>query len=403
MVSRPDGKPLGFNTQLVHSSTCSSRVGEVKPVVPPIYSSVTYVSEDPADLKSILLGEKEGYVYSRNGNPTVSELRKAIADIEAATDAVVFASGMAAIHASLIALGVSPGTKIVASKDLYGVTVSLLNEVIRPLGVEVIYTDLTDLENAERVITSQKPLVVFCETVSNPLLRIVDIRAIADIAHAVRSFLVVDNTFCTPLMARPLEMGADISLNSTTKYISGHGDVVGGCAAGAWDVCGRMQSVAIYSGGVMGPFEAWLTLRGMRTLGLRFAKQCENAQAISRLLKDHPAVSAVNYPGLESHPQHDLASDMFHGTYGAMLSFSLKDDTVEAAYRFMRALKICLPATSLGDVFTLVLHPATSSHLTMNEDSRRAAGITPGLVRISAGIEDTDDILTDIANALDAI
>ncbi len=391
-----------FGTRAVHSGR--EHPDGLRPVVPPIHASVSYMAEDPDDLRAVLAGEKEGFVYSRNGNPTVEALRRCIADLEEAGDAVVFGSGMAAMHAALLAaLLSSPNRSVVASSHLYGVTISLLNNVLAPLGVKVTYADLTDTSEAREAIERERPAVVLCETVSNPLLRLVDVPALAEVSHASGALLFVDNTFATPLLTRPLEHGADLVIHSTTKYLGGHGDVVGGAVAGPWDICGQARAMSVFCGGVAGPYEAWLTLRGIRTLGLRVPKQCSNAMVIAHALETHPKVSRVNYPGLPSHPQHDLARRLMKGGFGGMVSFELKENTVEAANRFMHGLRLCLPATSLGDVYTLVLHPVNSSHLTMSPEARERVGITPGLLRLSAGVEDDTDIVADLTQALDLV
>lgn len=388
----------GFGTLAVHAG--APRTGDLRPVTPPIHPSVTYLAEEPDDLRAVLSGEKEGYAYSRNGNPTASALRQTITALEGSGDSAVFASGMAAIHAALLAVGAAAGSTVVVGRDLYGVTASLLNNVFTPLGVHVVYTDLVNSQAAREVILAEKPAAVVCETLSNPLLRLVDIAALAEAAHEARALLLVDNTFATPMLLRPLEFGADVSINSTTKYLSGHGDVVGGSAAGAWDVTGRMVAMSVIAGGIMAPFEAWLTLRGIRTLGVRLPRQCSSALALARMLESHPKVGRVYYPGLDSHPQHELASRTLRGGYGGMLSFELREDSTAAANRVMSALKMCLPATSLGDVYTLVLHPVSTSHLTVAPDVREAMGIRPGLLRVSVGIEDEQDILADFDQAL---
>lgn len=398
-AEKPDLTGVGPSTRAVHAGTL--RGPDIRPVVPPIHPSVTYLAEDPDDLRAVLSGEQEGYVYSRNGNPTVATLRESIAGLEGAGDAVAFASGMAAIHAALLAVGVGAGTTLLASRDLYGVTVSLLNTVFVPMGARVVYADLTSLDEARGVLEREKPVAVYCETLSNPTLRLTNLPALADLAHSHGALLLVDNTFATPLLVRPLDLGADVSITSTTKYLSGHGDVIGGAASGAWDVCGRMAALGVFVGGIAGPFEAWLTLRGIRTLGLRVPRQCSTALAIARMLEKHPKVAKTHYPGLPSHPQHELASRLMNGGYGGMVSFELAEDTVDAANRVLSELKLCLPATSLGDVFTLMLHPINSSHLTMSPQDRAKVGVKPGLLRISAGIEDEADILSDLSQALD--
>lgn len=401
MVKETSKGALGPNTLAVHSGIM--RGPDLRPVVPPIHPSVSYMAEDPDDLRAVLSGEKEGYVYSRNGNPTVTALRECIATLEGAGNAAVFGSGMAAIHAALLAAGATAGASLVVSRDLYGVTGSLLREVFAPMGVRVVYADLLNPDEARETIEREKPVAVYCETLSNPLLRVVDIPALSEVAQANGALLIVDNTFATPLLLKPLELGADISLASSTKYLSGHGDVTGGTAAGRWDIVARMAAMAIYAGGIASPFDAWLTLRGIRTLGLRIPRHCSNALAIARLLESHPKVARVHYPGLPSHPGHELATRLMPSGYGGMVAFELVADTVEAANRVLGGLELCLAATSLGDVYTLLLHPVSSSHLTVSPETRQRMGIKPGLIRISAGIEDEADILADLAQALDHV
>ncbi len=389
-------------TQAVHAGARGVAPNCI-PTVPPIHPSVTYSYERVTDLDEVLAGTRPGYVYGRYGTPTVAALEEAVAALEGGESALAFASGMAAIHAALLAFGVRAGTAVVAAQDLYGATYLLLDRLLRTQRVAVQFVDVTDLEGVDEACAALRPAVVLVETVSNPLLKVADLPALAAIAHRWGSALLVDNTFATPYLVRPLTLGADAVIHSATKYLNGHGDVLAGVVVTSAERRATMLEILKMTGGNLGPQEAWLVLRGMRTLALRMRQHCENAREVARWLEGHPRVSRVIYPGLPSHPQHALAGRLFTGRgYGGVVSFELKDAGTEEVFRFMEALRLCMPVTTLGDVWTTVLYPAQSSHRGLSPEERARLGIGDGLVRISVGIEGVEDIIADLEQALSA-
>ncbi len=393
-------------TQLIHGgcySTPTSNAG--RSTVLPIYASTTYIHQNAAALDQAFSGATtEGapaYVYARQGNPNATALEEAMAHAELGVGAVAFGSGMAAIHAALMAAGLAPGAKIVASRDLYGPTVGLLQKVFSPIGVEIILADLCSAEAAE-VLRREQPDVVYVETLSNPLVKLVDLDALSSAAHEVGAISIVDSTFTTPCLVQPIAHGFDLVVHSATKYIGGHGDSTGGIVISASNaLLNQLRTYATLFGAMLSPFELHLMLRGLRTLSLRMERHCENALRVARFLQQHPAVAHVYYPGLPEHPQHELATRLFRSErYGGLLSFDLNRQSREAAYSFMDHLNLCLPATTLGDVFTLVSYPPMSSHRTLTPAERQAMSINEGCIRLSAGIEDIEDILRDLDQAL---
>lgn len=390
-------------TTAVHAGERAPRP-DFTPVSTPIYSTVGYLYDEMEALDGIFGGEREGYVYGRYGNPTVGALERAVAALEGAEGAVAYATGMAAVHAALLGAGLRQGARVVAAADLYGATFSLLDRLLASLGVESTFVRFDDLSEVARVVRQAKPSALYCETVSNPLMRLADLPRLAEIAHAAEALLVVDSTFTSPYLLRPLALGADLVVHSATKYLAGHGDVMGGL------VLANAQRVAVLReqlklvGGNLGPFEAWLILRGLKTLPLRMRQQCENAAQVAAWLAGQARVAQVNYPGLPTHPQHALASTLFAGRgYGGMLSFELRDADQPTAFRFMEALRLVLPATTLGDVYSLVLYPPHSSHRLLPAELRRQLGIGEGLIRMSVGIEAVSDIIADLEQALQRI
>jgi cystathionine beta-lyase/cystathionine gamma-synthase len=389
-------------TRAVHAGEHGRPAGRWRPVVGPIYPSVSYLYPTAQELSAVLGAEEEGYVYHRYGNPTVTAFETAIADLESGEAAHAFASGMAALHAAFLAAGVRAGTTVVAGLDLYGATYSLLNQLFRELGASLAVLDVIDLAAVEQAVRQARAVAVAAETISNPLLRVADVAGLAEVAHRNGARLVIDNTFATPLLCNPLRHGADFVVHSATKYIAGHGDVMAGVVVTSAEGRRRLYELNKLVGGVLGPFEAWLALRGLKTMPLRVERQCTSALQIAETLARDPRVAQVHYPGLSGHPQHGLAKRLFqqHG-YGGVLSFEIAGGDRKAVFRFMEALALCLPATSLGDIYSLVLHPATSSHRSLTPEERAHAGIGEGLVRLSAGIEDVKDILADLDQALD--
>jgi cystathionine gamma-synthase/methionine-gamma-lyase len=392
-----------FHTRAVHAG---ERVppADFTPVTTPIWTTVGYLYENMDDLDAVFDGSKRGQVYLRYSNPTVEAFENAVADLEMADAAQAYGSGMAAIHAALLAAGVKSGTSVVAALDVYGATFSLLNNLFKNMDVNIRMVNASNHGEVESALKETSAVVLYVESISNPLLKVADIPALAGIAHRNSAALLVDNTFASPYLLNPTVHGADMSIHSATKYLSGHGDTLAGVIAASGENKKKLFELNKLVGGVLGPFEAFLALRGMKTLPLRMKQQCENAARIAAWLEKHPRVTKVNYPGLANHPQHELAKKLFEGRgYGGMLSFEIKDADKSKVYRFMEALEICLPATTLGDVYSLVLHPATSSHRGLTPEQRAQVGISDGLVRLSAGIESAEDILSDLEAALSKV
>jgi cystathionine gamma-synthase/methionine-gamma-lyase len=390
-------------TQAVHAGERRPRP-DFTPVSTPIYPSVGYLYDDMEDLDGVFGGERAGYVYPRYGSPTVSALEEAVAILEGAEDAVAFASGMGAVHAALMGAGLRAGTAVVAAGDLYGATYALLERTFTSLGVRVRFVDITDLEQVARAIAHEEPVAVLCEIISNPLMKVADVPALAEMAHGSGAVLIVDNTFATPYLFRPLEVGADYALHSATKYLGGHGDVMAGLVACSAERGLDLRERQKLLGANLGPQEAWLTLRGLKTLALRMRQHCANAQTVAQWLADQPAVARIHYPGLPDHPQHRLAARLFDGQgFGGMLSFDLAGADQAQVFRFMEALELVLPATTLGDVYSLTLYPAHSSHRQVGAAVRAELGIGDGLVRLSVGIEEAGDIIADLAQALQRV
>lgn len=390
-------------TRAVHAGERSPRP-DYTPVVGPIHPTVGFLYDSMDDLDAVFATTREGYVYPRHGSPTVAAFETAMAELEGGEAAHAFASGMGAIHAALLAAGVRAGTGAVAALDLYGATYTLLNRLFGELGLTVRFVDVTDLPAVEEALEGLHPAALVVETISNPLLKVADLPALADLAHRHGAGLLVDNTFASPYLCRPLAYGADFVIHSATKYINGHGDVMAGVVVTSAENRHRLYELNKLVGGVLGPFEAWLALRGLKTLPLRARQQCANAAHIAQWLEKQPRIARVNYPGLSDHPQKDLARHLFGARgFGGVLSFEIGGADRAAVFRFMEALELCLPATTLGDIYTLVLHPATSSHRSLSAEERRRVGIGDGLVRLSAGIEDAADIIADLGQALAAL
>ena len=391
-----------MNTKLVHAGERRAVPAGI-PVTNPIYTTATYTYASMAEVDRVFAGESPDYIYTRNGNPTAAALEDALAVIEDGAAAFVYSSGMAALHAALFASELSPGAVVLASADLYGASFELLYKIFGSLGVKTVTADFSDLDVLSKKAAEIKPRVLLAETISNPLLKVCDIAACAEIAREAGARLIVDNTFATPFLCQPLKSGADFSVHSATKYLGGHADAMGGAvvAREAFDGA-ALLGVKKLVGGVLSVWEAHQILRGMKTLALRMERQCANARFMAENLSDHPEIEVVFYPNLESSAEREVAARVLREPFGgALLSVKLKEDTREAAFRFMDNLNLCVRATSLGDVFTGVSHPAISSHRELSPAKRASLGISDGLVRISAGIEDAADILRDIEQALE--
>jgi len=398
-----DKRQWGFATRAVHAGERAPSP-DFTPIATPIYNAVTYVYPDMETLDHVFDDPNAGYVYSRYGNPTCAAFEEAVASLEGGEAAMSFASGMAAIHAALLAAGVRAGATIVAAQDVYGATYALLSRLLVSLGVDVVFADFTDAAAVEKALAQARPAVALFEAISNPLLKLADVPRIVELAHAAGAKVIVDNTFASPFLLRPLECGADYVMHSSTKYLAGHGDVLAGIVVTSAQNRAALFEITKMVGGNLGPNEAYLALRGLKTLPLRMARQCESAARIAASLEAHPKIATVRYPGLRSHPQHALARRLFpKGLYGAMISFDIRGAGRREAFRFLESLRLVLPATSLGDVYTLALYPAHSSHRALTPEQRAALGIGDGLVRLSVGIEDADDIIADLAQALERV
>lgn len=387
-----------IDTKLVHAGERrQTPIG--KSVSTPIYPSTTYTYDSMAEMDKVFSGEGGDYVYSRYGNPTVNALEEAIAEIENGKIAVAFASGMAAIHAALFACELAPNSVVLASQDLYGASFDLLNKIFGSYGVNTKTADFSDLENLKTQVEELKPRVLLAETISNPLLKICDIEAVAEIAHSNGAKLVIDNTFASPFLCQPVRLGADFSVHSATKYLSGHADATGGIVISNDEFDKpTLDGIKKLVGGVLSVWEAHQILRGIKTLGLRQEKQCRNAAILAQHLSKNEFIEEVYYPNLDS---EELTNKVLKDDFGgALVSIKLKNDSTDAAWRFMDSLKLCIRATSLGDVYTLVSHSASSSHRELSPKKRASLGIANSLVRISVGIEDVKDLIADIEQAL---
>jgi cystathionine beta-lyase/cystathionine gamma-synthase len=385
----------GFTTRALRTEV---DLGDARPVSTPIYQTATYGFDDPEVLaETIRRGKDAGFVYTRWHNPTRAALEGVVADLEGGERAVSFASGMAAVTTVLAALARS-GDHVVSSPTLYGGTFGVMTRLLPRWGIE---TTLAGSHRVDDMAAALRDDTVLCfaETIGNPHVPVTDIEALAAVCRERGVRLVIDNTFASPYLCRPLALGADVSLHSTTKYIGGHHDLTGGVAVGDHDLLGMVREMSIELGGVAGTLDAWLAIRGVQTLALRMERHCANAAALAELLDAHPKVARTWYPGLASHPDHEVATRILRGPSG-MLSFELAGG-LEAGRRFQESLEVALVAPSLGGVHTLATHPATVTHTQMRPEERRAQGIADGLIRVSVGIEDPDDILEDFERALE--
>jgi len=378
----------GFSTRAIHDGQSADPVTGAVNV--PIYASSTYVQEE--------IGKHKGYEYSRVSNPTRTALEENFASLEGGTSSHVFASGMAAITA--LCTMMKTGDHVVCSDNMYGGTTRLFNQVLVHYGLEFTYVDTSNAENVDRAIRPTTKLV-HIETPTNPMMALTDIRAVADICHRHGVELSVDNTFMSPYFQRPIEFGADLVMHSTTKFLNGHSDGLGGVLIGTKPQHAETFAfVQKCTGGILSPFECWLLLRGVKTLAVRMRQHDDSGRKVADWLNRHAKVQKVFYPGLPDHPQHSLAKRQMSG-FGSMISFDL--GSLDAANRMLKRVHICSLAESLGGVETLISHPATMTHAAIGVEGRRNLGITDGLVRISVGIEDVEDVLADLEQALNAV
>jgi len=386
----------GFSTRAIRAA---SRVPDVPqaPVNVPIYATSTFEVADAAELGDLLEFARPGHSYSRYSNPTHAALEAALAELEGGEAALTTASGMAAIHGVVLSL-LRSGDEIVIPSAVYGGTIGLARSVLERSGISHRTVDTTDADAVTAAI-GPRTRVLWLETISNPTTAVADVAALANLAHARDVVVVVDNTFASPALANPLLLGADLVVHSTTKYVGGHSDIMGGAVIGSAARVAEARGIVINAGGNGSPFEAFLALRGLKTLALRMERHSSNALTVARALDGAPGVAAVRYPGLASHPQHELARRVLrHGMAGGMLAVEL-DGGRPAGERFLERVRIAVHATSLGSVETLVSHPASSSHRQLADDDLAAAGLSPGMVRVSIGLEDVEDLVTDLVGA----
>jgi cystathionine beta-lyase/cystathionine gamma-synthase len=368
-------------------------------IVTPIYQAATFGFRRAEEVSRAVRGESGKYVYTRWDNPTTLRLERKLASFEGADEGAFFSSGMAAISTTVLTF-VREGDHVVAIRDLYGETFKLMSEVLPRYGVSTTLVDTPDLGEMKRAVRKNTK-VVYIESPTNPTLKLVDIAKAAKIAHDGGALLIIDNTFASPINQRPLELGADISLHSATKYLNGHADVVAGAAVGKREKISEIKLMRRSLGGTLDPHAAWLILRGMKTMALRVKASNENAQEIAEYLSRHRKVKLVHYPGLKTHPQYGLARRQMRG-FGGMLSFELKG-SLQDAMRFTERLRIPFLAASLGGVETLVSQPAVLSHHQLSAAQRRKTGIPETLIRLSVGIEDKEDLISDFERALSSV
>lgn len=388
----------GFATRAIHHAY--DPMANEGALTPPLHLSSTFAFESADAGAELFAGERQGYFYSRISNPTTDLLEQRIASLEGAEAGLALASGMGAITAAVWTL-LSPGDELITDKTLYGCTFAFMRHGLAKWGVKITHVDMTDVD-AVRAAVSDQTKVVYFETPANPNMRLVDIAAVSDIAHAAGAQVVVDNTYATPYLTQPIALGADLVLHSATKYLGGHGDVVAGLLVGRAEQIAETRLVGMkdMTGAVMAPFNAMLILRGLKTLALRMDRHCSTAMQVATWLEAHPTVAQVYYPGLESFPQHDVARRQMVQP-GAMIAFEMKDGFTMAK-ALMDRLNLILRAVSLGDAETLIQHPASMTHSTYTPEERAAHGIGEGLVRLSVGLEDAEDIIADLGQALEA-
>ena len=385
---------LGFNSRAVHAGGFEDPLGSA---VTPIYQTSTFKFESAEHGAKCFSGEEDGYIYTRIGNPTINELENAVANLESGYGGIAASSGMAAVNIVYLAF-LGAGKHLVAHNSLYGPSRAIMESLYPKYGVESSFIDATDVENVRKAIKPNTSLI-YLETPANPTIGITDIEAISKLAHEHNIPVCVDNTFCSPYLQKPLDLGADIVLHSMTKFINGHADIVAGMVVSKTEAhYNQMRAVMVNMGFNMDPHQAWLTRRGLKTLGIRIDRAQENAQKVAEFLEQHPKVEWILYPGLPSHPQFDLAKKQMKGP-GAMISFGLKGG-FEAGKKMMDHVNLALLAVSLGGIETLIQHPASMTHSKLSKEAKDIAGITDGLVRLAVGIENVEDIIADLDQAL---
>ena len=392
-------KKLGLGTTAIHAGTLKNLYGTL---AMPIYQTSTFIFDSAEQGGRRFALEEAGYIYTRLGNPTSTVLENKIAALEEGEAGIAMSSGMGAISSTLWTV-LKAGDHVVTDKTLYGCTFALMNHGLTKFGVEVTFVDTSNLDEVKKAM-KENTRVVYLETPANPNLKIVDLEALSKLAHTnPNTLVIVDNTFATPYMQKPLKLGVDVVVHSATKYLNGHGDVIAGLVVTNKELADQIRFVGLkdMTGAVLGPQEAYYIIRGLKTFEIRMERHCKNARTIADFLNKHPKVEKVYYPGLESHPGYEIAKKQMKD-FGAMISFELKGG-FEAGKTLLNNLKLCSLAVSLGDTETLIQHPASMTHSPYTKEEREAAGITDGLVRLSVGLENVEDIIADLEQGLEKI
>ena len=381
---------MEFNTKVIHGG--QQHDPSTGAVMPPIYQTSTYAQSSP--------GQHKGYEYSRTGNPTRHALEKSLASIEEGTYGLAFASGLASIDAIMKLL--SPGDEVISTNDLYGGTFRLFNTIFRKFGIVFKFIGMEEADRIADHVTGKTKLI-WIETPTNPMMNVIDIRRCAEISRENDLLLVVDNTFATPYLQRPLELGADIVMHSATKYLGGHSDVVmGALALNDKDLADELYFIQNASGAVCGPMDSFLALRGIKTLHLRMQRHCDNGRAVAHFLRSHPKIESVYWPGFEDHPNHEIARNQMKD-FGGMLSFKIKGNKYADAIKVLETLKVFTLAESLGGVESLSGHPASMTHASIPKEEREKTGVSDSLIRLSVGVEDEKDLIEDLRRALELV
>jgi cystathionine gamma-synthase/methionine-gamma-lyase len=393
---------MRIHSKAVHSGDRKQPKPQI-PVSTPIHFASSWINSSQAELDRIFAHEQQGFAYSRYANPTSAALEELITSLENGYGSLACASGMAAIEHALKTVLLDRPKRVLCARDIYGATIKLLFDVLEPFGFETAFVDTNDLAAVAQSLDTFRPGCLLMETISNPLLRVGDLPALASLCRNADAALIVDNTFATPLLVRPLEFGADVSLHSSTKYLGGHGDSLGGTITTTDRYFETMRRLSRINGPVLGPMECYLTMRGIKTFALRMERQCQNAERLAAWLRSHPAIERVYYPDDPAHPDAEVIARMLPaGLRGGMVSFEVKGAAKAGIFRFLDSLRMIVRATSLGDVHTMALYPWIASHRDVPPPLRVAMGIRENLVRLSAGIEDIEDIKEDLDSALRA-
>jgi cystathionine beta-lyase/cystathionine gamma-synthase len=393
-------KKVSLQTRAVHAGD-RKRTGSWVPITTPIHTAVTYFYDDITDLDRAFDNQLPGPNYSRYGNPTNGALEELVTSLESGAGALACSSGMAALHIAIMAALVDRRRIILAANALYGATINMLMKVLEPSGIETVFADFCDEKAVEEAIAEYRPGALLMETISNPLVRVAPLDRIAAIANRSGAQLIVDNTFATPLITRPLESGAHFTVHSLTKYLSGHGDVLGGIVVTDTANLDTLRTLSRTLGPVLGPFESYLSMRGIKSFPVRMERQCGNACRVASWLASHPRIDRVYFPADAAHPDAANIKRLFApNLYGAIVAFEVKGADRDRVFKIMNDLKLVVPATSLGDVQSMVLYPAMASHRELSPKHRERLGIRDNLLRISVGIESVEDIIADLDQAL---